>query len=102
MTEKKNWFSRLKEKWGVNAKQAVIILIVFALTGTTIMFLKKPVVEFFTGGEKSLTFSILYFILILPIYNVFLLIYGFLLGQFQFFWEYEKKFFNRMFRRKKK
>ena len=90
---------KLQDRWGVSAGRVLIILLVFALTGTTIMFLKKPVVAFFTGGEQSLGFTIAYFILILPIYNVFLLIYGFLFGQFSFFWEYEKKFFRRMFRR---
>jgi len=79
----------------------LIILLVFALTGTTILFLKKPVVNFFVGdGEKSIVFTVLYLIFILPVYNLFLLIYGFLLGQFQFFWEYEKKFFRRIFGRK--
>lgn len=95
-------FEKLQKKWGVGPGKVVIILLVFACTGTTIMFLKKPVVHFFTGGEQSTLFSVIYYILILPIYNVFLLIYGFIFGQFKFFWEYEKKFFNRIFRRKKK
>jgi hypothetical protein len=34
--------------------------------------------------------------LILPVYNVFLLLYGSLFGQFRFFWEFEKRFFNRI------
>lgn len=96
------WFQKLQNRWGVSASRAIIILIVFALTGFTIMFLKKPVVAFFIGdGEQSLIFSILYYLLILPIYNIFLLIYGFLLGQFKFFWEFEKRFFSRMFGRNK-
>jgi len=67
------------------------------------MFLKKPVVSLFTeNGEQPLMFSILYYILILPIYNVFLLIYGFVFGQFKFFWEYEKKMWNRMTGKSKK
>jgi len=67
------------------------------------MFLKKPVVSLFTeNGEQPLLFSILYYILILPIYNVFLLIYGFVFGQFKFFWEYEKKMWNRMTGKSKK
>jgi hypothetical protein len=40
---------------------------------------------------------VLYYILILPIYNVLLLVYGALLGQFQFFWDFEKRFFRRIF-----
>ncbi len=101
-TPKKSWSQRLQEKWGVTYKQLLVILLVFALTGTTILFLKKPVVAFFVGeGEKSVWFTIIYLILILPIYNLFLLLYGFLLGQGKFFWEYEKKFFRRIFGRNK-
>jgi len=74
-----SWFHKLQEKWGVSAKQLIIILIVFACTGTTIAFLKKPVVNFFTGGEKSLLFSVIYFILIFPIYIIFLMFYGWVL-----------------------
>jgi hypothetical protein len=91
------WFQRLQRRWGVNASRAVIILVVFALTGFTVMFLKRPVVAWAAGdGEQPLLFSILYYVLILPVYNLFLLLYGALLGQFRFFWEFEKKFFRRM------
>jgi hypothetical protein len=38
--------------------------------------------------------------LILPVYNVFLLFYGFVFGQFRFFWNFEKRFFSRFSRRK--
>ncbi len=78
-----------------------MILIVFACTGTTVMLLKRPVVAFFAGdGEQPLLFSILYYLLILPIYNVILLIYGFIFGQFSFFWEFEKRFIRRITGRK--
>jgi len=102
-TKKEGWFKRLQIKWGVDAKKATIILVVFACTGFTIMFLKKPVVGLFTeNGEQPLLFTILYYILILPVYNLFLLIYGFIFGQFKFFWEFEKRFFARMTGRKNK
>ncbi|MFZ1618005.1 MAG: DUF6787 family protein [Flavobacteriales bacterium] len=97
------WLHRLGARWGVSAGRAVIILIVFACTGLTVMFLKRPVVAFFTEveGGTPLLFSVLYYILILPFYNVVLLVYGALLGQFDFFWAFEKRFFNRIFGRKK-
>ncbi|MBK9060524.1 MAG: prolipoprotein diacylglyceryl transferase [Flavobacteriales bacterium] len=97
------WLNRLGAHWGVSAGRAVIILTVFASTGFTVMFLKRPVVAFFTQeeGGTPMLFSILYYILILPFYNVILLIYGALLGQFAFFWAFEKRFFNRIFGRKK-
>ena len=92
---------RLSDRWGVSPGRVIMILIVFACTGTTVMLLKRPVVAFFAGdGEQPLLFSILYYLLILPIYNVILLIYGFIFGQFSFFWEFEKRFIRRITGRK--
>ena len=92
---------RLSDRWGVSPGRVILILIVFACTGTTVMLLKRPVVAFFAGdGEQPLLFSILYYLLILPIYNVILLIYGFIFGQFSFFWEFEKRFIRRITGRK--
>ena len=97
-----NWINKLKEKWKVKSSgQFAMILIVFALTGSTVLLIKKPIVDYFTvDGEKSTMFTIIYLICILPIYNSILLFYGSLLGQFDFFWSYEKKMINR-FRQKK-
>lgn len=75
----------------------LIILLVFACTGLTVLFLKRPLSAWVAGdGEKPLWFSILYYVLILPFYNALLLGYGALMGQFSFFWEFEKRFFRRL------
>jgi len=96
-------FEKLKSRWNLkNTWQVIIVLIVFALTGTTVLLIKKPLFAlWFPDGEIPVIFSIIYYILILPIYNMFLLFYGFIFGQFSFFWNFEKKTFNRMFNRKK-
>ena len=49
-----NWINRLKEKWKVkNSSQFALILITFALTGSTVIIIKKPIVDYFTiDGEK--------------------------------------------------
>ena len=92
---------RLATRWNVPPSRVLIILLVFACTGFTVMFLKRPVVAWATDGdEQSLGFSVLYYVLILPFYNVVLLVYGALFGQFRFFWEFEKRFFARIFGRK--
>lgn len=96
-----DWMQRLATRWGVGPGRVLLILLVFACTGFTVMFLKKPVVAFFTGGEQSVMFTVLYYILILPVYNVILLIYGALFGQFAFFWAFEKRMLARMFGRKR-
>lgn len=99
--EKVGWVARLERRWNVSRVQVFIILLVFACTGFTVMFLKRPIVGLFTeDGERSVLFSIIYYILILPVYNLILLIYGFVFGQFRFFWEFEKRFFKRILGRK--
>lgn len=95
------WMDRLALRWGVTPSRVLIILLVFACTGFTVLFLKRPVVAYFAGdGEQPLLFSVLYYVLILPVYNAILLVYGALFGQFRFFWEFEKRFFRRLTGRK--
>ncbi|MCU0418393.1 MAG: hypothetical protein MUC38_01950 [Cyclobacteriaceae bacterium] len=93
-----SWLEKLKTRWKVGSVgQVVLILLVFACTGFTVLFLKKPLFRFaFGAGEMPTWASVVYYIVILPVYNVFLLIYGFLFGQFQFFWAFEKRFFQRI------
>lgn len=98
-----SWSDKLKNRWHVkNTWQVVVILIVFACTGFTVLIIKKPLFNYwFPDGEKPLWANIAYWILIFPVYNVFLLAYGFIFGQFKFFWEFEKRFFSRIFSSKK-
>ena len=100
--ETPRWIEKLRTKWKVKSVwHVVVILIVFACTGFTILFIKRPLLQFLAGDEgESVVASILYYLFILPIYNVLLLGYGFIFGQFDFFWEFEKRFFNRLFRKK--
>lgn len=99
-----SWVDQLQARWKVKSgMQVLLILVVFACTGFTVLFIKRPLFElWFPTGEKPLWASILYWILIFPVYNVFLLFYGFLFGQFRFFWDFEKRFFERMKSRFKK
>lgn len=92
------WIDRLQTRWKVKSGyQVIVILIVFACTGFTVLFIKQPLFEYwFPSGEKPIWASALYWVLILPVYNAFLLLYGFLFGQFRFFWEFEKRFINRI------
>ena len=59
------------------------------------MFLKKPILQLLETDDTS-SASIAYYLLILPLYNLILLAYGFVFGQFQFFWEFEKRFISRL------
>jgi hypothetical protein len=99
-----NLIHRLKSKWNLNSlTQVWIVLLVFACTGFTIMFIRQPLMNLI-GLERPdhLGWYVLYFIGILPVYQVVLLMYGALFGQFRFFWEFEKRMVRRMFGLKKK
>lgn len=93
-----NWIIRLKQKWNLKSTfQVIVVLIVFACTGFTILFIKRPLMHWLAGDAGNSTLgTILYYIFILPLYNILLLAYGFVFGQFDFFWQFEKRFFKRM------
>ena len=92
------WIDKLKNRWNLKSTwQVIIVLIVFACTGTTVLIIKRPLFAYwFPTGEKPLWANILYYVMILPVYNILLLAYGFVFGQFKFFWEFEKRFFRRI------
>lgn len=93
------WMEKLKERWKLkNLRQVVVVLIVFACTGFTVLFIKRPLLTLLAGEEGNSTLAtILYYVFILPLYNILLLGYGFLFGQFDFFWAFEKRFMERFF-----
>ena len=90
---------KLKKRWGINSNwQVIIILIVFTITGSTSVYVVKPVIEFL-GITKDLGGFIYWFLRILiifPLYQVLLISYGWLFGQFNFFWNFVRKFLSRM------
>ncbi len=76
----------------------ILVLCVFACTGLTVTFIKPWIHHLFFDEGGGTWFHVVYWILVLPFYNVLLLFYGFLFGQFRFFWEFEKKMFGKIFR----
>jgi Na+-driven multidrug efflux pump len=96
--EQQSWIEKLKERWQIrNTWQVILILVVFACTGFTVLFLKDPILTLLSGKEEpTTTGTVLYYVFILPLYNVLLLAYGFIFGQFHFFWAFEKRFFTRI------
>lgn len=82
---------KLRERWGlIHTYQVWLVMLVFCLTGTSIMLLKPYFIEL-TGIPKWL-----YYLIILPIYQVVLLMYGSLFGLGKFFWEKEKRFYQKI------
>lgn len=96
---------KLKERWGITSNfQLIIIFIVFGITGSSSVYVAKPFLNFiglrpdnfneaWWGGVLYWTLRIL---LIFPFYQILLVVYGWLFGQFKFFWDFEKKMLARM------
>lgn len=95
--QKPGFLKRLQTKWKLDSLlQVVLVLIVFACTGFTILFIKNPILDFFGVEKGGFVNTLLYLLLVLPLYQIFLLIYGFIFGQFRFFWEKEKQIMRRI------
>ena len=87
-------FEKLKKKWSIESNfDLIMIMIVFSMAGMTIPVFRKPIFHYIGITDHTpLWIKILVYIpLIPPIYQLNLLFYGFILGQFNFFWEKEKK-----------
>jgi hypothetical protein len=89
-----------KERWNITSNwQLTVILIVFAITGSTSAYLSKPILSFLgieKGDISGWIYYPLYIILIFPVYQVLLVSFGFIFGQFKFFWAFEKKMLQSM------
>ena len=79
---------RLKKHWGISSNiQVLVILLAFALSGFSTLFSHNYIDELL-GIDENTAFWIellIFALLILPIFNTFLMIYGTLLGQKAFF-----------------
>lgn len=96
--EQSSWVGKLKHRLGVESGyQFAIVMLVFSITGSTTAWL-VPQLFFFldlpsTGGlaiKLGLLFSGF------VIYQLLLLFFGFLFGQFEFFFSFEKKSLARL------
>ena len=87
--------ANLKQRWNLkNNWQVIIIILVFALTGSTAAMLSKPILQCLGISKDTHHLALyipLYIVIIFPIYQVLLVSIGFIFGQFDFFWRIEKK-----------
>ncbi|WP_439151209.1 DUF6787 family protein [Winogradskyella sp.] len=92
-------FKKLEKKWILDYKWEMIrVFIVFAVTGSSSLFVGRPIIKLLGITKENLN-PILYWILFIIIglifYQILLVTFGWLFGQFKFFWEFEKKMLKR-------
>lgn len=80
-------------------KHLIIIFLVFALSGSASLLISSSVLNAINLKEL-IYFYPLYLlvriILLIPIYQLVLIIIATLFGEFRYFWNFEKKFFKRL------
>ena len=92
--------NKLVKKFQANSiKHLAIIFIIFALSGSSSLLISSPILSAF--NLKSLvTYYPLYIfvrvLIIIPIYQITLIIIATLFGEFNYFWKFEKKFLQRL------
>ena len=93
-------FKKLASKWVVNYKwEMIAIFIVFAITGSVSAKIAAPIIHSI-GIDYNTTSPWLYWpvriFAILPVYQILLVIFGWIFGQFRFFWNFEKRVLKRL------
>lgn len=92
-------FEKLKHRWILKYRWEMIrVFLVFAFTGTSSVFVSKYLMQVIGITKDNLNtflYWVLYIIFSLVFYQILLLMFGWLLGQFQFFWNFEKKILQR-------
>lgn len=94
---------KFKAKWNIESDwQLIVIFVVFSITGSAAMVVRKLVFGWMgITPDTSLWIKIpLYIAILLPAYQLLLLVIGGLLGQFRFFYEFQKKNFRFMNRKR--
>ena len=88
------WVGTLKQKWNIKSNwDFLAIMIVFSIAGMSIVFVRKPLFHILgiTCATPFLIKFVAWLLIVFPTYQFNLIIFGFLLGQFSFFWEKEKQ-----------
>ena len=95
--------NKFKSKWDIESNwQVIVIFIVFSVTGSAAMVVRKFVFGLVgITHDTSLWVKVpLYILILVPAYQLLLLVIGGLLGQFQFFYKFQKRNFQFLNRKK--
>ncbi len=92
--------STLKKRWNITSNfQVIIIFFIFSITGSSSLFVAKPFIKFIGISKDNLPYTgyiTLYILISFVSYQIMLVGFGWLFGQFDFFWKMEKKMIKRL------
>ena len=94
-----NIFKTLNKVFKTKSKyQLFIVFLVFGLSGSLSVLVSKPIIDLLKIDQYINSYIvelILRILIIFPIYQIILLFVGTIFGQFNYFWKFQKKFFQK-------
>jgi hypothetical protein len=98
-----NYNKKLKERWLLKSNlQFFIIIVLFSITGSTSVRVARPILDLL-GIHDTMAWYVywpLRILIVFPAYQLLFMLFGTLLGQWEFAWRFEKKMlggFGRLF-----
>ena len=76
-----------------------VIFLIFALSGSLALWVSSPILLAFDLENKLNNYPLYIFfrvLIIIPIYQLILILIATLFGEFEYFWRFEKKFLKRI------
>ncbi len=91
----------LRARWGVGPWDVIAILLAFTLAGLSIVQLRTPLIGLLLPEDHPGWLGwVVYLVVLLPLYQALLLVWGTILGQHTFFWG-RLKMVRRLLRRRR-
>lgn len=91
---------KLEGRWIVKQRWELIrIFIVFAITGSSSVLVTRPLIKelgITLDNLHAFVYWVLFVAISLIAYQLLLLFFGWIFGQFEFFWNFEKKILKRL------
>ncbi len=88
---------KLMTKWNIHSWwDFTAIMLVFSLAGMSVVYVRKPFFHLvgITQETPFIVKFLCWLLIVFPSYQLGLLFFGFVLGQFDFFWKKEKQMFG--------
>ena len=81
-----------------NRTQLIIVFTVFGITGSMSVVVGEFILSFFFNQDlnNSIFFWVLRLILIFPLYQLLLIVFGTMFGEFNYFWRFTKKILTKL------
>ncbi len=95
----KKIYQYLKERWKLeNPWQIALALLTFSISGMSVLYVRKIAFQLlgFDAQTPLWEEAITWIIVVVPSYQVLFILYGTVLGQFDFVWRFQKRNLQRL------